>query len=107
VSGDAYEHYQEQRKVKAVSTVSRPDYKPADSENSLEKGSYPSPGEGTEGGGGTNHRALPTPSKEGAGRGVNTGKGVMGEGRGSSGKFDRTITTRASGPAKAKGCMGY
>lgn len=93
--------------MKAVSTVKRPAYEPSGSENSLEKGNFPSPGQDASGGGATNHRSLPTPSAEGAGRGVNSGKGVMGGGRGSKDMSKGIIGTGTSGPAKCKGTVGY
>lgn len=80
--------------------------KAASSENRLEKGDYPEPGEGTSGGGGTNHRVLPTPSKEDAhSRGMQNARGVMGGGRGESGKFRGTMGGGEVEP-KAKGCIG-
>lgn len=94
--------------MKAVSTVKRPAYAPGGSENSLEKGDFPSPGEEASGGGATNHRSLPTPSAEGAGRGVNSGKGVLGGGRGSKDMTSGTIGTGSAGSgAKGKGHVGY
>lgn len=94
--------------MKAQSTVKRPAYQPASSENALEKGSFPAPGEGATGGGATNHRSLPTPSVEGAGRGVNSGKNVLGGGRGSKDMSSGTIGTGSAGSgAKGKGHVGY
>lgn len=85
--------------------------KPSSTENELEKGDYPEPGEGTGGGGGHNHRILPTPSKEAAGpiggsRGIGNAKGVIGDGRGSSGKYRGTMGDGAKGEPKYKGTMG-
>lgn len=84
--------------------------KPSSSENALEKGDYPAPGEDTSGGGGHNHRILPTPSKEAAGpiggRGVGNAQGVIGDGRGASGKYRGTMGDGATGEPKCKGTMG-
>jgi len=85
--------------------------KPASSPNRLERGDFPEPGEGTSGGGGTNHRVLPPPSKEAAGpvgrRGTgNIINGVIGGGRGASNKFRGTMGDGASGEPPYKGTMG-
>lgn len=68
--------------------------KPSGSENELEKGDYPEPGEGVTGRP-TAARALATPSRATAG-GV-PARGVMGDGRGSSGKFSGTMGDGRSG----------
>jgi hypothetical protein len=84
--------------------------KPSSSPNRLERGDYPEPGEDTGGGGGHNHRVLPTPSKEAAGpigrRGTGNVRGVVGEGRGSSGKFRGTMGDGANSEPPYKGTMG-
>lgn len=87
--------------------------KPSSSPNALEHGDYPEPGEGTSGGGGTNHRVLPTPSKEASGpisghgsRGTGNARGVIGDGRGASNHFRGTMGGGATGEPKAKGTMG-
>lgn len=84
--------------------------KPASSPNRLEKADYPEPGEDTGGGGGHNHRVLPTPSREAAGpigrRGTGSVKGVVGNGRGASNKFRGTMGGGASGEPPYKGTMG-
>jgi hypothetical protein len=85
--------------------------KPSSSPNHLEHADYPEPGEQTAGGGGHNHRILPTPSKEAAGpigdRSVGNASGVIGGGRGSSGKFRGTMGDGAGpGEPKYKGTMG-
>lgn len=86
-------------------TIQDPDEKPAGAANSLEKGNFPAPGQQTSGGGGVNHRSEPTPSKESAGgRSGTQAKGVMGEGRGSSGKYAGVMS--GGDTTKHKGCMG-
>lgn len=85
--------------------------KPASGENRLEKGDFPEPGEDTAGGGGHNHRILPTPSKEASGpiggRGVGNARGVIGGGRGSSGKYRGTMGDgETSSSSKCKGTIG-
>lgn len=85
--------------------------KPSGSENRLEKGDYPQPGEDTAGGGAHNHRILPTPSKEAAGpiggRGVGNARGVISGGRGSSGKYRGTMGDGESpSSSKSKGTTG-
>jgi hypothetical protein len=84
--------------------------KPSSSPNRLERGDFPAPGEDASGGGGHNHRVLPTPSKEGSGpvggRGIGNYAGVVGGGRGSSGKFRGTMGDGATSEPKSKGTMG-
>lgn len=77
--------------------------KPSGSETGLEKGDYPDPGEGTTGRP-TAARALATPSRATAG-GVQA-KGVMGDGRGASGKFCGTMGDGERGEAPHKGVVG-
>lgn len=87
-------------------TIQDPADKPAGSENSLERGSFPAPGEDTEGGGAHPARTMPTPSAGGGSgvSGVSGAKGVMGGGRGSSGKYDGVIG--GGDTTKHRGCMG-
>jgi hypothetical protein len=81
--------------------------KPSSSPNRLEKGDYPEPGDDTAGGGAHNHRILPPPSAEDAGgRGSANAKGVIGDGRGLSGKFCGTMGDGAKGEPKGKGYVG-
>lgn len=81
--------------------------KPSSSANHLERAEYPEPGEETSGGGAHNHRSLPPPSKEAASgnRGIANVRGVIGDGRGASGKFRGTMGGGEVEP-KAKGVMG-
>lgn len=80
-------------------TIQDPANKPASGENALERGSFPAPGEDTEGGGAHPARTMPTPSSSIAGA-----KGVMGGGRGSSGKYSGVIG--GGDVTKHRGCMG-
>jgi hypothetical protein len=82
--------------------------KPSGHATSLEHGNYPEPGEGATGGGAHNHRGLPPPSADGAvgGRGTEVAKGVIGGGRGLSGKFRGTMGDGQKGEPKGKGYMG-
>lgn len=75
---------------------------PSSSETALEKGDYPDPGSGTTGRP-TAARALATPSRATAG-GVGA-KGVMGDGRGSNGKFVGTMGDGERGEPKCKGVV--
>lgn len=77
--------------------------KPSGSETGLEKGDYPEPGEGTTGRP-TAARGLATPSRASAG-GVKA-RGVMGDGRGSSGKYSGTMGDGERGEAPHKGVVG-
>lgn len=76
---------------------------PSSAETSLEKGDYPEPGSGTTGRP-TAARALATPSRATAG-GVQA-RGVMGDGRGSNGKFCGTMGDGERGEAPHKGVVG-
>lgn len=83
--------------------------KPSSSPTELERADYPEPGEGVSGGGGTNHRVLPTPSTEASGpigrRGIGNAKGFIGSGQNTSGKFRGTMGDGEVEP-KSKGTMG-
>lgn len=81
-------------------TIQDPDTKPSGGESSLERGTFPAPGADTEGGGAHPARVMPTPSSSG----MAGAKGVMGGGRGSSGKYSGVIG--GGDTTKHKGCVG-
>jgi hypothetical protein len=85
--------------VRAKTTIQDPPSSPPGGENNLERGDFPAPGEQTTGGGGVNHRSEPAPSSSIAGA-----KGVMGGGRGSSGKYDGCMS--GGDTTKHRGCVG-
>jgi len=74
-------------------------YKPGGAETTTEKANYPSVEEGNEKG-----AAGPMPSTAKA-QGVQA-KGVLGDGRGSSGRFSGTMGSGAKGEPKCKGTIG-
>lgn len=77
-------------------------------ESALERGDYPAPGKQTSGGGGHNHRSMPAPSAgpHVGGRNTSVGRGFMGEGRGTTGRFSGATGEGGSTAPKYKGTVG-